>query len=253
MAIKLPVLATGPHFYKYGTRVDWLENIILKHELFFPELKDMHDPADGKPKLAPTTEDELATVLHKYHVLKYPQLSLAAREKAAAWYKRAVEGEGLEKCRRSIAKKLYAASTDHMRVYCLSKRWNNPGMWAKFANVRAGYCLEFAREGPLKIGCDVAYGDEAPLMDITDPDDRGPFCFFKRREFSGEEEVRVMLTPGSGPILKIPTSTLTRVLLGEHMPESDKEKIRAWVAKRKPPVPVLTAYFDDLEQEIRLR
>jgi len=253
MMMKLPRRAAGSHFYKYGTQVDWLERIILKNELFFPELRQMKDPTDGRPKLAPTTPDQLVAVLHKYWVKEHPGSSIVNQQRALTRLRELMKSADIDKIRRELAEKLYALSTDKHRVYCLSKRWNNLSMWENFAGNHSGYCLEFANDGCFPTACEVEYGDSPLLMDITDPEDRGPYCFFKLREYSGEEEVRVTLMPGSDPVSKIESRCLTRVILGSRMSDADKQRIRQWAEQREPKVPVVTEYFDALDQVLKLR
>jgi hypothetical protein len=61
--VPVPVKATGSHFYKYssfeGHRQEWLKDIIVHHRIYIPNLTQLNDPPDGKPKFAIKTEDEL--------------------------------------------------------------------------------------------------------------------------------------------------------------------------------------------------
>jgi hypothetical protein len=53
------------------------------------------------------------------------------------------------------------------KVYCLSKRYDNLGLWVKYADDHLGYCLEFVNEGDFfGHAMDVTYGEFAP-MDVT--------------------------------------------------------------------------------------
>jgi hypothetical protein len=196
----------------------------------------MPDPTDGRPRLAPKTPAQLAAVLHKYYIVEHPGLSLVEQEHAAAGCREFVQRQDPEDLLRKIAQGLYAHS-DRYRVYCVSKRWDNLSMWERYAGNHSGYCMEFANEGPFTDSYEVAYGDTPPLMDIADPDDRGPYCFFKRREYGGEEEIRVTLLPGSAPIVKIEPRCLTRIILGRHMSDADQQQIREWARQRNPELP----------------
>jgi hypothetical protein len=65
-----PTKSTASHFYKYSSlerpeQLDWLKTIILEHQLYFPNLSQLNDPADGRPKLAPKSLDALASFAHK--------------------------------------------------------------------------------------------------------------------------------------------------------------------------------------------
>jgi hypothetical protein len=139
------------------------------------------------------------------------------------------------------------------RIYSLSKRYDNLGLWAKYSGNHSGYCLEFCNEGPV-FACakEVIYGD-AMEMDVLNPEHRSAYWFFsKRTEWSNEEEVRLVLPRGKGSRVKIDPSWLTRVILGKDMTEGHRLLIREWAKQRQPELNVVHADFDQLHQALRL-
>jgi hypothetical protein len=76
---------------------------------------------------------------------------------------------------------------------------------------------------------------------------------FKRPEWSNEEEVRLIRTRGAGPQVKIEPQWLTRIILGKNMSQENRQQIRIWAKLRDPKLLVVSAYFDELHQEIRLK
>jgi hypothetical protein len=62
MGVPVPAEATGSHFYKYANLEypERLKVIMLDHELYLPSLNQLNDPADGRPKLAPMSADQIA-------------------------------------------------------------------------------------------------------------------------------------------------------------------------------------------------
>ena len=61
-----PKRATDKHLYKYASlepshtqRLEWLKAIILKHQLYVPNLTQLNEPADGRPRFARLTEAQL--------------------------------------------------------------------------------------------------------------------------------------------------------------------------------------------------
>ena len=155
---------------------------------------------------------------------------------------------------RELAQGLYAHMNSNHRAYCMSKHYDNLVMWAKYAGNHSGYCLEVANEGPLfTLAYDVAYVDDLPFMDITDPEDRGPYTFFKHSRWSGEEEVRIGGLNFSGnPMVKFDPHSLRRIILGPRMSEENEKKIREWAEQREPNLHVVKAYFDDFDLKMKL-
>jgi hypothetical protein len=75
----------------------------------------------------------------------------------------------------------------------------------------------------------------------------------KRREWSNEEEVRLIGVRGSGPQVKIEPQWLTRIILSKNMSPENQKQVREWAKQRDPGLLVVNAYFDELHQEIRLK
>jgi hypothetical protein len=100
---------------------------------------------------------------------------------------------------------------------------------------------------------EVVYGEYAPF-DVNDPENRSAsFLVFKRPEWSNEDEVRLISTRGSGPLIKIEPQWLRRIILGKNMSPENQKQIREWAKNRDPELLVFNAYFDELHQEIRLK
>src|SRR5215831_14374610 len=86
MIVPTPAKATGSHFYRYSSadHLEWLKDIILNHELYLPSLTELNDPADGRPKLAAMSEDELSRFLIVGVYERNPTLPLEKLEHEAA-------------------------------------------------------------------------------------------------------------------------------------------------------------------------
>ena len=258
-ATPMPVNASGSHFYKYaeftGDRRRWLKELILEHRLYLPRLSQLNDPADGRPKLARNSEDQLFTFLYNspFGVLgRNPRMTVEDQVREAAILDVNISKHGSETLMRSLAKCLNA-ELDDWRIYSLSKRYDNLSMWAKYAGNHAGYCLEFVNVGPFfTCAKEVSYGKYVE-MDISNRDHLNGYWFFcKSQEWRDEEEVRILVARGSDSVLGIDPSWLTRVMLGWKMPRSDRAQIREWAKQRSPELRVVEASYDELDQILRM-
>ena len=255
MSVPIPAKATGSHFYRYSTadHLEWLKEIILKHELYLPNLTELNDPADGRPKLARMSEDEMAWFLIRGVVERNPTLPLASLENEAAIIRYNVRLHGTEVLTEQMSE-LLNSELQGYRIYSLSKRPDNLALWAKYAGNHSGYCLEFRNDGPL-FACakEVVYGD-ATEMDLQNREHRSGYWFFcKRQEWSNEEEVRLVLQRGKGNRVKIEPQWLTRLIFGKNMTEAHRAIIRGWAIERQPELTLVDAYYDGLHQVLRLR
>ena len=252
--------ATGTHFYKYsafiGERREWLKDTILNHRFYAPTLTQLADPSDGRPKLAAQTEDKLFAFLYSSRsgVLgRNPGMSVAEQIKHGMILDVNIKKHGVERL-MPILERTIREEFEFFRVYSLSKRFNNLSLWENYAANHTGYCLEFANDGVFRLANNVTY-DNAPEFDISNDDQRtGWFLFYKRIDYRSEEEVR-MHVPRMFPGGFVPFDPhhLTRLIVGRHMPETDRVLIREWAKQRTPELEVVTAFWDSDDQDIRIQ
>lgn len=246
--------ASSPHFYKYSTaeHLERLKTIILEHELYLPTLGQSNDPADGRPKLAELSEAQLDSFIRSAFVERNPTLPLRSLEREAEVIRHNVRVHGPDVLLKMLSK-ILNRELEGYRIYSMSKRPDNLSLWAKYASNHAGYCIEFANEGPLfEHAKDVIYG-EAVEMDVTNPEHRSGYWFFcKRPEWSNEEEVRLVGSRKGADRVRFDPAWLTRVILGWRMSNDHKLQVRNWARQRKPELRVVNAVYDELTQKLTL-
>ncbi len=252
--------ATGSRFYRYSEFVEekknWLKEIILEHRLYVPTIRELNDPADGRPKLAPLSDDEMFHFLYDgpFGVLqRNPRMTVEEQVREGVILDFDISHHRAELLSREL-QKLMNSHMERYRVYSLSRRYNNLSLWAGYAGKHSGYCLEFANEGPFfGTAQEVVYDDSAQLVDVTNRESLNGYWFFcKRCVWSGEEEVRVLVSSGSSPKAQIDPHWLTRVILGWKMSAANRALIREWARLRDPELTVVTAYYDELDQVLKL-
>jgi hypothetical protein len=199
------------------------------------------------------SEEEMVTFLRNDYIRRNPVLALDLLQMQESIIRNRIQTLGMDWFMRK-ASGILNAEMEKFRVYSLSKRFDNLSLWAKYAAGHTGYCLEFANEGPLfENTLEVAYGEYAPF-ELNDGKNRSAeFLVWKRSEWFNEEEVRLIRARGSGPKVRIEPTWLTRLILGKDMSEDDQRQIREWAKQRKPDLSVVHAYFDALDQKIRLK
>ena len=254
--LPLPVPATDPHFYKYAEFTDqkqeWLKEILLKHQLYLPILSQLNDPADGKPKLAVISDEKLFNFFYQNRLSQSPSMHLDQQINEGLILDHDLKQRGPDFFTRGLSQFLNKELND-WRIYCLSKRWDNLSLWAKYAKGHSGYCLEFANVGPFFSSAKVVRYGEAPEIDPTNPEHMdGRWFFCKREVWSNEEEVRVLIQRHSNCRVQIDPSWLTRLILGWKMAEADKHRIRKWAKKRLPELKVVSAIYDQVNQTLEI-
>lgn len=248
----MPPRSCGSHFYRYGTteHLEWLEPVIVEHKLYIPLASTFNDLRDARPRVEEKTAPEWAAYLQT----RLPHANLPADQAAfVGQLDEIVADLGAQKI-HEMATSGWHEKTEHHRIYCLSKRWDNLSMWEWYAAKQMGYCLEFARTEIFLDVRDVVY-QAPPAYDLTDISNATSpsWFFYKYPDWSNEEEVRLVLArKQGGPIFDVGPDVLTRVILGEDMINEDVERIRGMALKRTPRVPVATAKWDALHSKFTL-
>jgi hypothetical protein len=256
LPLQIPDQATDAHFYKYAEFADKkqerLKEILLEHKLYLPTLDQLNDPADGRPKLAAVSEEKLFTFLYQIRQSKNPRMSPEQQKYERRVLEHNLKLHGKEVIARELSKSLNNELND-WKIYCLSKRWDNLSLWAKYANDHSGYCLEFANIGPFLTAAKVVRYGEAPEIDPTNREHMdGRWFFCKREVWSNEEEVRVLIPRHSSCKFQIDPTWLSRLILGWKMAEADKQRIRAWAKERVPELKVVSAIYDPWDQGLKM-
>jgi hypothetical protein len=254
--IPAPTKATCSHFYKYSSaeHLEWLKVIILEHELYLPTLNQLNDPADGLPKLAIQSEHEMVSFFYGQFIRLHPELTRDEREREAQIIRFNVRRYTPAGLQPEVVQALDRELQEY-RIYSLTKRYDNMNLWAQYAARHRGYCLEFANEGPLfEYAKEVVYLDPEQMeILITDPGIKnGDFFFCKTRDWSNEEEVRLVLPRDKGSKVKIDPRWFTRLILGKDMSEAHQKSIQEWAKQRQPELAVVSAYYDPVHRAIRL-
>jgi hypothetical protein len=254
--LPIPVPATDAHFYKYAEFADQkqerLKEILLEHKLYLPTLDQLNDPADGKPKLAAISEEKLFNFLYQNRLSQNPNMSPDQQIHEGLVLDHNLKQHGTDSVTRRLSRFLNNELND-WRIYCLSKRWDNLSLWAKYANDHSGYCLEFANFGPFFTSAKVVRYGEAPEIDPTNREHMdGRWFFCKREVWSNEEEVRILVPRHSSCKVQIDPPWLTRLILGWQMAETDKQQIRKWATERLPELKVVSAIYDPMDQALKI-
>ena len=246
----VPRVPTCSHFYKYSNaeHLDWLRDILLKHEVYFPSHPELNDPRDGWAMLKQLSVEQVASFLVNDFLTRnaHREFEWLAREVGKILY-------GAKRFGASVLvdmlEKRLRQETERNRIYSLSMALESPYIWRKYGGNHTGYCLEFANDGLFRIAHEVHYDDELGRPDPTDP--RSFFMYRKTFQWHDEEEARVVMFPrggpefftffkkGEDPFVSFDPHLLRRVILGKHMSQSNRDQIRAWAAERNPPVVVV--------------
>jgi len=257
MPLPTPKKSTASHFYKYSSpaNLGWLKNILHEHEIYLPNLTQLNDDNDGLPRLAMQSELEMADFLWSKFSERNPKMSPRELEHEEKVIRFNVRLHGPAALHPSIVQLLDTQLKD-FRVYSMAKRYDMANLWALYADRHRGFCLEFENVGDLfEHAKDVNYLDSDQMeISITDPALRGGyFLFCKTRNWSNEDEVRLVLARNDGRSkVKFKPQWLTRIILGKEMSEEHRKQIREWAKQREPELTVVAAYYDAIQRTIRI-
>jgi hypothetical protein len=255
MTLPKPQKSTSTHFYKYSNadHLDWLQDILLKHEIYLPTLSQLNDDNDGLPHLKIQTENELIEFLIDKFVVGHPEMTPQQLREEESKIRFNVNKFGSAMLHPQVVKVL-DERLKGFRVYSMAKRFDMGNLWALYADRHQGYCLEFANVGLFGNAKDVNYRDSKEMAILAaDPSlEDGDFFFCKTLEWKCEDEVRLWFPRNFGDRARFKPEWLTRIILGRAMSEENKTKIRAWAKERNPQLTVATTKYDATKRAIVL-
>jgi hypothetical protein len=113
MTIPTPIRATAPRLYKYSSlaspeHLERLRVILQEHELYLPNLTQLNDPADGRPRLAPLSEEQMVSFLYEKLLQRRPNLMRAVQQREEAIIRFNVKKYGMESLQRMLTESLNA-------------------------------------------------------------------------------------------------------------------------------------------------
>src|SRR5206468_238156 len=82
---KPPKSWRGEFVYKYGRidtveRLGWVEQIILRHQLYIPKPGELNDPKEARPEIAPASIGEFIRTLQTYYIKSQPEMTPAEEQ-----------------------------------------------------------------------------------------------------------------------------------------------------------------------------
>jgi hypothetical protein len=241
---------TVSHLYKYSScNLDRLKPIITMSELYFPTPDELNDPAEAKPKLARLSLEQICDYLYDMFVINNPGLPA----KTYQFTKAQIEYNGTRFGSDVLLKEMSKALHNEfktVRIYSMSKRPDNMALWAKYADSHKGYCLEFANSGLFNAAREVAYVNTTDF-DPTNPDQKSAyFLFEKTLDWETEAEVRLVTPRGANSKMNFDPKLLTKLIIGQHMPEANIRKIKEWANLRSPKLSLVHAEYDTFEHKL---
>jgi hypothetical protein len=233
---------TVPFLYKYGSaaHLEWLQPILLNHQLYFPSPAQLNDPKDARPKLIVTDKQECLRRIVNPFLAVNARLPLDRLAMDVRFMIDMVDRRDLEQLAEWVTPSFHRAMEKH-RIYSMSTRADNKHLWTDYAADHTGYCLEFVNGGdPFRFARTVIYGDEIEI-DFCNRDSIDSALLFKKiRTYEPEEEVRILLFPRGQPHeVAFDPTLLRRVILGRRMTEQHQSIIRAWCLARVPALPAV--------------
>lgn len=240
----------GPYLYKYSPgNLDRLEPILMRNQLYFPTPTQLNDPAEAKPKLAKLSLEKILSFLYNMFVINNPGLPQERYELAKEQIKYNGVKFGSHVLLKEMSKSLNT-ELETLRIYSMSSRADNMALWTKYADDHKGYCLEFSNSGLFTAAREVSYGN---IVDLDPNDPRqinAYFLFQKTLDWQTEEEVRLVAPRGSKAIVGFDPNLLTRIIVGQYMPDTKVDEIKKWSNLRSPKLAISRAEYDAFEHQL---
>ena len=236
MAPDALVRPTAPLLYKYGSVLPYLEQILLKHELYFSSPSQLKDPLDTRPRFVVTSRDGmLRRMVNPYLAEHSRDMTLEELAHHVRFMITWVGTAPLIELADSSAKSFHEAMEGH-RLYSMTTRPDNDHLWEAYAAGHTGWCLEFENQSLFVYAHHVIY-DVERRIDFSSPDvdNEWKLLYRKTLAYRPEEEVRIYKFPrGQSHETPFNPVHLRRIIFGKNMTADTRRTILGWCRHREP-------------------
>jgi hypothetical protein len=194
----------------------------IRSALYFPSRLQFNDPCDCLlPDMSHITDDGLREIIRNRAQEEFTELTMAER---------AIRGAQMARVRRRRIERILQRSVDDLGILSLTTRYNNPVMWASYANDHKGMCLGFETS-------DDMFHSANPVIYLSKARKYVPnahawnaeaFVLTKTREWEHEDEWRVIAAVARR-LYPFKAENLKRVIFGTKTSNRDREKVLHWI------------------------
>lgn len=235
-------------FYKYGTfsKIERIRPMLCERKFYFSSPSQLNDPSDCRNVVKDHSAEEIEQFLIEANRQFYGDT------RGDDYIKRGIKEFGITILLDEITTQFNKIMDTRYGVFSLAKRPDNMGLWAKYADDHKGYCLEFSDLSDFSYVYEVIYSDKSPVgLSLENDPSQADFLFTKSREWSNEEEARILSKPSGIQVL--PRESLRGIILGEHCDEISEKKVIAWVQECDVDIEVKKAKFNSGRQKLEFQ
>jgi hypothetical protein len=244
--------------HKYGRIGDHSESLFSGSHIWMAAPAQLNDPFECRPWFTYQGTDReilevIATGFRKQNPSATRKQALAAAREVYEQRRHLVPGFW-ESLNGLVIKDL----ASNIGLYCLSEVPDNILMWSHYGADHKGYCLAFEATDSTAVFGEaqkVGYAETYPKVDFFKTSNQEQVELIFLTKFSGwkyEQEWRIVDYRAGPGLREYPPELLKGVIFGLRMPETDRDRIRKWVARRKYPVKFAQAVQNDRKFSIEI-
>jgi hypothetical protein len=206
-------------------RKEWVRQILVEHQLFFPSRRCFNDPFDC---VVPSFLEIPGTILERsveeFVERKFPN---AADAEKVRMMTKLISVNSLEGLRRDLQN-----DVDGAGILCFCRVRDDILMWAQYADKHRGLCFEFDGSANCLFFGDaqpVEYEDYTPIpLGENNNRQMTRIILTKSKHWSYEREYRIVRPAKAGTRLHYPVELLTGIIFGCMMPRDVRELVKQW-------------------------
>jgi len=239
------------------------ERILCDSQLWCADPRMFNDPFDCKPNLI-MTEISVNEAIRRAKAMIRRRGLPAGHPQAMALVQSAHDGKFSSPELREVLRHGLQESIDRSSVCCFNGKWDDPRMWAQYADNHRGYCLAFelSTNWPEDaVPFHVRYVEDRPEIDLAadtmeDKDAAQRYIddsiFTKSIHWRDEQEVRIFRPDVPAGLLAFPPAALKAVYLGLQIDPANRARLIAAASKREQRIPVYQLRLHQTRYEFEL-
>lgn len=239
------------------------ERILCDSQLWCSDPRAFNDPFDCRPNFI-FSEVPIEAAIMRAQAMVHRRGLAADHPHAVAVMNSAREGRfnlpgAQDALRRGMQEAIHRSS-----VCCFNSIWDDPRMWAQYADDHKGYCLAIELDGDWPedaVPMPVKYSDARPEIDLAvDTMEDGAAavryvddCIFtKSSHWQGERELRIFRHGVPPGLQAFPSLALKAIHLGLRIQPENRNRLIAAVRQRERAIPIYQLHLHATRYEFEL-
>jgi hypothetical protein len=233
--------------YKFRPVNKYTRALLTKHEIFFPNAKQLNDPYDCAIKVSfdGGTQNQYREIL-RLALGKHLENLVLSNEKfnEIVEVHLKIQMQNQTQFVKDIEQGFFESVKSTKGIFCLSETNDSVLMWSHYAEKHSGICIEMGVPEISNSAVKVNYVEELPTLNFFehDQEDLAKLVLLsKQKQWAYEREWRIIDPAFPSGLHRLNKTVVSAIIFGSAISPDDEQQVRQWIKEGGIDVPYYRA------------